>query len=476
MIILKRLIATGFGCLVISAALPNVSVTAAALPSISPAKCTITGTANPDRILGTAGNDVICGLTGNDVIFGKGGNDLLLGGPGNDQLSGDAGQDVLVGAAGDDKLVGGAGTDTVDYSSAGSDINANLATGTATGQGTDILSGDENLTGGAANDTLTGDASNNVLSGASGNDLLLGGPGNDQLTGNAGRDMLFGNPGNDSLIGGTQVDSLLGGAGIDTLTAGTAGDTCATDPADIVSGICQTDHAGPAISEVAAPSSVDAGTELVISWRVSDPSGLRIPDLNTPTAWALLGGASGFVAWCGFPVPGRQVSGDMNDGLFTINCLVPANAVDGTYSFSLDALDVYGNHPSASTTGSFMVTSGASDSAPPQLSNLTMSGKTFAAGDAITFEWDATDDTGASYSVPWAFGPNGFLVDLSTGRLWLDYGLGTLVSGTTLDGHYRVTLQLSSTAPPGTYTLWFSIGDVLGNKSFAPVGATFAVA
>ena len=474
--LLKRLITAGFGCLVITAALPNVSATAAALPSTSPTKCTITGTAGPDRIVGTAGNDVICGLAGNDVIFGKGGNDLLLGGPGNDQLSGDAGQDLLVGAAGDDKLLGGAGTDTVDYSSASSEINANLATGIATGQGADTLSGDENLTGGAANDTLTGDASNNVLSGASGNDLLLGGPGNDQLSGNAGRDMLFGNLGNDSLIGGAQVDSFLGGAGIDTLTAGTAGDTCATDPADIVRGICQTDQAGPVISEVTAPSSLDAGTALVISWRVSDPSGLRIPDANTPTTWSKLSGDNGFVVWCGFPVPGRQVSGDLNDGLFTINCLVPVDAVNGAYSFSLDALDVYGNHPSASTAGSFLVTSGATDNAPPQLSNLTMSGKTFAAGDEVTFDWDATDDTGASYSVPWAFGPNGFLVDLSTGRLWLDYGLGTLVSGTALDGHYRVTLQLSSTAPPGTYTVWFSIGDVLGNKSFAPVGATFAVA
>ena len=474
-ILLKRLIGAGFGCLVIAAALPNVSAASAAPPFTSPTTCTITGTANPDRIIGTAGNDVICGLGGNDVISGQGGNDTLLGGPGNDQLRGGAGQDLLVGGAGEDTLIGGAGTDTVDYSSASSDINANLAAGTATGQGADTLSGDENLTGGAGSDTLAGDATTNVLIGASGNDILLGGPGNDQLRGDAGRDVLFGDLGNDSLIGGTQGDSFLGGAGTDMITAGTDGDSCDTDLTDVVSGICQADRTGPAITEATAPSSVAAGTVLTISWRASDPSGLRIPDPNTPTTWSLLSGPNGFLSWCGFPAPGQQVSGDMNDGLFSLNCLVPANAVNGEYSFSIDALDVFGNHPLASTTGSFMVSGGATDSAAPHLSKLTMSGATFAAGDAITFDWDATDDTGVSYSLPWAFGPNGFLVDLNTGRLWLDYGVGTLVSGTALDGHYRVTLQLGSAAPPGTYTLWFSVGDVLGNKSFAPVGATFTV-
>jgi len=470
-----RSLGAGVGFLLLAASLTAVSAGAAVPPSTSSAKCTITGTANPDRIVGTSGNDVICGLGGNDTIWGKGGNDVLLGGAGNDQLNGETGHDILVGGPGDDSLRGGAGADTVDYSSAGGDIVANLVTGTATGQGSDSLNGNENLTGGGGNDALTGDAYANVLNGGSGNDILVGGPGNDQLNGSAGRDMLLGSEGNDSLVGGTQDDSFLGGAGVDALTAGTAGDTCANDPADTVRGTCAADHAGPTISEVSAPSSVQAGSELLITWRVSDSSGLRIPDSNTPTTWSLLSGQNGFISWCGFPVPGQQISGGMNEGLFSISCAVPATAVNGEYGFSLDALDVFGNHPVLSTSGRFTVTSGATDNAAPQLSNLTVSPATVAAGDAITFEWDATDDTGVAYSIPWAFGPNGFLVDLTTGRLWLNYDLGTLVSGTTLDGHYSVTLQLSPVAPAGSYTLWFSLGDVLGNKSFAPVGATFTV-
>jgi len=470
-----RALTAAIGLLLLATSLTTLAAGAAVPPTLSSPTCTIIGTGSPDRLVGTTGNDVICGLGGNDVIWGKGGNDVLLGGTGNDQLSGEAGNDLLVGGSGDDTLSGGVGTDTVDYSSASVDIIANLAMEAATGQGADVLRGNENLFGGAGNDILTGDARANVLSGGTGNDVLVGGPGNDQLSGNAGRDMLLGSQGNDSLVGGTQVDSFLGGAGVDTLTAGTAGDTCATDPADTVRGICQADVVGPTISEVTAPASVNAGTELLITWRASDASGLRIPDSNTPSTWSLLSGPNGFVSWCGFPVPGQQVSGDMSEGLFSISCAVPATAVNGEYRFTLDALDVFGNHPVLSSSGSFMVANGATDSAAPQLRNLTVPSTTLAPGDLVTFEWDATDDTGVAYSIPWAFGPNGFLVDLTTGRLWLEYSVGTLVSGSTLDGHYSVTLQLSPSAMTGTYTLWFSIGDVLGNKSFAPVGATFTV-
>ena len=66
-------------------------------------------------------------------------------------------------------------------------------------------------------------------------------------------------------------------------------------------------------------------------------------------------------------------------------------------------------------------------------------------------------------------------MDTATGELWLGYGVGTLVSGTTTDGHYRVTLKLSSSAVPGTYSLSFSARDELGNRSYEPVGASFTV-
>ena len=54
----------GVGFLLLAASLTAVSAGASVLPSTSSAKCTITGTANPDRIDGTSGNDVIYGLGG----------------------------------------------------------------------------------------------------------------------------------------------------------------------------------------------------------------------------------------------------------------------------------------------------------------------------------------------------------------------------------------------------------------------------
>ena len=216
----------------------------------------LTGGSGNDTLIGAAGDDTLAGGTGTDTVdyssssagitanlatgtaIGQGtdtlsGDENLIGGTGNDSLTGDAnanvltggsGNDTLIGAAGDDTLAGGADTDTVDYSSSIAGITANLATGTATGQGTDTLSGDENLTGGTGNDTLTGDANANVLTGGSGNDTLIGAAGDDTLAGGAGNDTLSGDSGNDTLAGGDGNDTLAGGYGANDQSGGLGND------------------------------------------------------------------------------------------------------------------------------------------------------------------------------------------------------------------------------------------------------------
>jgi Ca2+-binding RTX toxin-like protein len=113
-----------------------------------PADNTVTRTltvGGPDcTIVGTPGDDVLIGTDGDDVICGLGGNDTLRGGPGNDLLLGGDGDDTLSGGAGDDRMDGGTGRDTVDYSDAPAPgVRVDFATGTATGDGTDSLSGFE---------------------------------------------------------------------------------------------------------------------------------------------------------------------------------------------------------------------------------------------------------------------------------------------------------------------------------------------
>jgi len=44
-------------------------------------------------------------------------------------------------------------------------------------------------------------------------------------------------------------------------------------------------------------------------------------------------------------------------------------------------------------------------------------------------------------------------------------GQGFLASSD--DEVYEVSLQLSANALPGTYTLWLSLGDVLGNRTIS---------
>jgi Ca2+-binding RTX toxin-like protein len=200
-----------------------------------------------ENIVGGAGNDVLVGSTGANTIWGGNGDDNIdgaagidtvsysgvtgaisislaqkkargegndkvtrienvIGGSGNDSLVGDAtanrldggaGNDVLIGGAGNDTLVGGAGSDTASFTDSAKAITANLATGKATGIGTDSMLTIENLVGGAGNDVLTGNLDANRIDGGNGKDKLVGGVGNDALVGGLGDDNLAGGDGID---------------------------------------------------------------------------------------------------------------------------------------------------------------------------------------------------------------------------------------------------------------------------------------
>jgi Ca2+-binding RTX toxin-like protein len=235
--------------------------------------CDITGTDASEELVGTAGPDLICALGGNDTIDGLGGNDTIYGGSGNDVIEGGAGNDLLHGEDGHDRLVGGIGNDFLDggpnpfvvlpdgwrdpttgdragYGESPNGVTVNLATGTASGWGTDTLVGIENVFGSAFNDVLTGNDAPNVLWGDSGSDVISGsagmdriyggddaggadsgdsisggtaadwidaGSGADSVTGNQGDDVIFGGQGNDDLQGNDGNDEILGGLGGDLI-------------------------------------------------------------------------------------------------------------------------------------------------------------------------------------------------------------------------------------------------------------------
>lgn len=202
----------------------------------------ISGNTASNFLFGEAGNDTLSAGDGDfDGLIGGDGDDTLDGGAGedfasffssagvtvnlttgeasgegtdtlaniedvegsrhDDSLTGNAGPNVFWPALGNDTIDGSTGTDTVSYEFARTSVTANLTTGTATGEGTDMLIGIENLNGSRLNDNLTGDAGPNVLHGLAGDDALSGGDGDDTLIGGEGADTLDGGNGSDTCDG-----------------------------------------------------------------------------------------------------------------------------------------------------------------------------------------------------------------------------------------------------------------------------------
>lgn len=192
---------------------------AASTVSLAATSAQATGALGSDRLAGIEG---LLGSAGNDQFTGAASANALIGKAGNDQLLGAGGNDTLNGGFGNDTMNGGTGIDLADYSdvSVNTAVSLMLTGAQATGMGSDVLTGVENLTGGAHNDHFIGSNFVNVLSGSSGNDRLDALGGNDKLDGADGNDTLIGGAGNDTITAGIGVDRLEGGVGMDILSGG----------------------------------------------------------------------------------------------------------------------------------------------------------------------------------------------------------------------------------------------------------------
>jgi len=195
------------------------------------------GGADKDNIYGDLGNDSLHGDDGNDQLDGADGNDSVEGDGGNDSLRGSNGDDGLNGGLGTDVIRGGTGVDQAwfDYQTLNQSISLDdVANDGTAGEGDNVRSDVENVVGGSGNDTITGNAANNSLDGADGNDTIKGMGGNDFLYGGSDSDNLDGGDGNDVVSGyyywawpgpgEDGADTVGGGTGDDTLYGGDAGD------------------------------------------------------------------------------------------------------------------------------------------------------------------------------------------------------------------------------------------------------------
>lgn len=136
----------------------------------------------------SADDDTLIGGSGNDTLLGMRGNDMLNGGAGDNYLNGGTGDDTFVAGGGNDTIVGGKGFDTIDFSKATAGVNVDLGAHTASGFGTDKITGVEAVVGSGFADTLTGDKADNTIFGGAGDDHIRGGKGSDLLIGGDGND------------------------------------------------------------------------------------------------------------------------------------------------------------------------------------------------------------------------------------------------------------------------------------------------
>ena len=212
----------------------------------------IIGSNLPDSLTGDGKSNLLIGLGANDTLD-SGGNSGTLD-------ASDGAADILVGdgdpaaTPGDDTIVGGSGLNMASFEGSAVGVTVDLQFGTASGEGTDTLTGIQGIIGSPFNDDLTGDIGSNAFEGAGGNDTVDGSAGRDAAwfllasrvtadlsTGNAstthataagqvagsvtmtGIEDIWGSSGADILTGAIDANQLYGFTGADTI-AGAAGD------------------------------------------------------------------------------------------------------------------------------------------------------------------------------------------------------------------------------------------------------------
>lgn len=169
------------------------------------------GGAFDDVLRGDDGPNWLIGMGGDDALYGLGDDDDLSPGPGDDLVDGGDGWDF------DDHHIFNA---FILGQPLAGPVAVNLAAGTATGEGSDVLVSIEGASGSLGDDTMIGDAQDNVFMDlAEGDDTVAAGAGDDLVDGGEGADHLDGGPGDD-LLG--YIQSPVG-VTVD-LGAGTASD------------------------------------------------------------------------------------------------------------------------------------------------------------------------------------------------------------------------------------------------------------
>lgn len=333
------------------------------------------------------------------------------------------------------------------------------------------LGGDDVICGSSGRDVVDGGTGNDTVSTGIGRDSIIGGFGDDTIKSGGSNDFVLAGMGDDVVHGESGSDSLNGGAGIDVISGGEAsdqitpvGDTnyCDGDILDTMNGTCTIDNQTPVVASAMESDVWQAGGPLNIRWSVQDISGV----LGT---WVYIAGKNGFYwDWCGEwgPAEGVIVSGTQQNGIYEINCNIPALAVNGDYMIYVYAVDLLGMGYSYILQIPFSITGGIEDTDAPTFENVAIPAS-LKLGEEFSISLDGFDASGVKEIriIPFL---NYDSTDYTTGE-WLiehvDYS-ATRISGDEFAGKYEQRFRVRANSPVGIYTLYIFVEDIYGNVDF----------
>ncbi len=202
-----------------------------------------------------------------------------------------------------------------------------------------------------------------------------------------------------------------------------------------------TDNVKPDVKVLSVtPSSAKVGDKVTVQFNASDLSGIS-------EVHAQLNSRNNSYQKAGKVT---LISGDKNDGVYTVSFDITAGHVDGKWTISIIVKDKYGNVTVASNY--LNVSGGISDNKPPVISVSSLSSTSLNRGDTLTVKINGTDETGIK----------DIYCGLNIQKVYIKL---SLESGTNKNGIYVGNIIIPADTTPGAYYLYCNPKDVLENSN-----------
>jgi hypothetical protein len=170
-------------------------------------------------------------------------------------------------------------------------------------------------------------------------------------------------------------------------------------------------------------------------------------------------------------------SNPINSSLFRVECRVPTNAANGEYTVGFSAVDVFNN--SAAQRLMLIVENGITDTDAPVLSEVTAT-RSMSDANIFLVSFRVDDATGIETVYPF-LAYQGDQLRNNNGEMF-SRGITSVVNaipvqndGTAWQNQHIMMMNPAAFAPAGTYTVWISVRDTLGNTDFIKTDVTVEV-